>query len=131
MRKPSRGYLTERLRALSVAAFALVPTLLGFAALHFALVCVLSRIKYVHWPLAANGTLHDEGQVSPDRWRHRDEDARIVQVLFICWPANTLLVALLCTGALLERQSGEEQKKTGQKNEADAAGVQCSVGAAV
>ena len=61
--------------------------------------------------------------------RHRDENAGIVQVLLVCWPANTLLVALLCAWAFLERKTREEQEQACQKDKADTAGVKCCVGA--
>jgi len=78
-------------------------------ALHLALVRVLGGVKDIHWPLAADRTLYDDGQILPDCLRHGNEDAGIVQVLLICRPTDTFLVALLRAWALLEGQSGEEQ----------------------
>ena len=93
--------LLQRLGTRSVAAFTLVPALFCLPVLHFALVGVLGRIKDVHWPFAADGALHNNWQVLPDCLRHRDEDAGVVEVLLVLWPAFAFLVALLRTGTLL------------------------------
>jgi hypothetical protein len=122
---------TKRLGTLSVTTFTLMSALLSFAVLHLALVGVLGGIEDIHWPLAANSTLYNDRQVLPDRLRHRDEDAGVVQVLLVCGPANTFLVALLRAWTLLKGKSGEEQQKACQKNESDTTGVQCYVGAAI
>jgi hypothetical protein len=92
---------------------------------------MLRRIKDIHRPLAANSALHNDRQVLPDCLRHRDEDAGVVQVFLVLWPADAFLVAFLRTGAFLEGKSGEEEQKACEEDEADAAGVQCCVGAAV
>lgn len=85
-----------------------MPALLCFAVLHLALVCVLGRVKNVHRPFATDRAFDDDRQLSPDGLRHRDKNAGVVEVLLVLWPALAFLVALLCTGALLEWESGEE-----------------------
>ena len=61
--------------------------------------------------------------------RHRNEDAGVVQILFVGWPADALLITLLCAWTFLERKSREEQQEACQEDEADTAGVECCVGA--
>lgn len=127
----SMDCLLQRLRTRPVTAITLMSALFCFTVLHFALVCVLGRVKDVHGPLAADGALDDDGQVAPDGLWHGDEDAGVVEVLLVLWPAFAFLITLLRTGTLLQWQTGQEEKETCQENEADAAGVQCCVGTAV
>lgn len=122
--------LVQRLRAVPVVTVVLMSSLFRLAVLHFALVRVLRRVEDIHGPLATNGTLDDDREVSPDGLRHRDEDAGVVKVLLVLWPTDALLVAFLRARTLLERQAGKEKKKAGQQDEPDAAGVQRGVGAA-
>jgi hypothetical protein len=100
-----------------------------FARLHLALVGVLGGIKDVHRPLAADSALDNDWKVLPDCLRHRDENTGVVQVFFVCWPANTFLVAFLCAWAFLEGQAGKEQEEACQEDEAHTAGIECCVGA--
>ena len=78
-----------------------MPALLCLAVLHFALVRVFCRVEDVHRPLAADRALDDDRQLSPYGLRHGDEDAGVVEVLLVLWPALAFLVALLRTRALL------------------------------
>ena len=93
--------LLQRLGTRSVAAFTLVPALFCLAVLHFALVGMLGWVEDVHRPLTADSTLDDDWQFPPYGLRHGDEDAGVVEVLLVFWPAFAFLVALLRTGTLL------------------------------
>jgi len=63
--------------------------------------------------------------------RHGNEDAGVVQVLFVRWPVDAFLVALLRTGAFLKGQARQEEQEGCQEDEADTAGIEGGVRAAV
>lgn len=108
-----------------------MPSLLRLPTLHFALIRMLRRIEDVHRPLAADSALDNDWQVAPNGLRHGNEDAGIVKVLLVLGPADTFLVALLCSRTFLQWKSRKKQQERGQEDEANAAGVKCCVGATV
>ena len=107
-----------------IPTLTLLPTpLLSLPLLHLILIRMLRRIKHIQRPLAPHSPLHNHRQLTPDRRRHRDEDAGVVQVLLVLWPAGTFLVTLLGAGTLLEGEAGDEEEEGCEEDEADARGV--------
>lgn len=106
-----------------MTAFAFRPSLLRLAVLHLRLVCMFRRVKDVHWPLTADGTLDDDWQIPPDSLWHWDQDAGVVQVLLVCRPIVALLVTLLSARTFLERKTRKEEKEACQQDPANATGI--------
>lgn len=122
---------SEWLTALAILTLTLLPSLLRFPLLHLALIRVLRWIEDVHRPLATNRSLDDDRQSAPYRLRHRNQDASIVKILLVLWPADALFVALLRSWTLLQRQTGKEEEQRSQEDETNTAGVESCVSSAV
>lgn len=75
-------------------------------------ISMLGRIKYINWPFQQQGPFNYRRQRCIQRRRERNQDARAIEVGFICFPLGaSRLVSFLCPRAFLQCEAGHEEQE--------------------